>query len=186
MERLAYQTDIPTKFCFFIDGLDEYGGDHSEIIRLLSSLKKSSNIKMCISSRPLNMFEDAYGRSKDRKLYLQDLARDDIRKYVSSKFEEHPAWDIVAVDDSRSRALLDEINKKAQGVFLWVFLVVRSLLEELTNGDTFSFLEERLRQIPTDLKHFFKYMLDSLDPVYNRHLAPHFWSPLKLKSLCHY
>ncbi|ORY18129.1 hypothetical protein BCR34DRAFT_554240 [Clohesyomyces aquaticus] len=31
------------------------------------------NIKICLSSRPLNIFEDAYGGSPDHKLYIQDV-----------------------------------------------------------------------------------------------------------------
>ena len=34
-EKLVNQCDIPAKFCFFIDGLDEYSGDYEEINQCL-------------------------------------------------------------------------------------------------------------------------------------------------------
>jgi hypothetical protein len=59
------------KFCYFIDGLDEYDGDHLEIVSLLRHISSNSNVKLCISSRPLLVFEQAFDDCP--KLYLQDL-----------------------------------------------------------------------------------------------------------------
>ena len=178
IHNIINQTTISAKFCFFIDGLDEYRGDHFDIIRSLDLLMQSPNIKICLSSRPWNVFQEAYGKSVDRKLYLQELTRKDIERYVRSKFEEHPAWESLIVNDTRYNDIVVEVNHKAQGVFLWVFLVVQSLLAGLTNGDTLSLLQERLRLIPADLKQYFKFMLDSLDPIYNSRVAHTFQAAL--------
>jgi hypothetical protein len=51
---------VSTKFCFFIDGLDEYSGDEEETLRLMLDISSSSNIKICVSSRPWNTFLDAF------------------------------------------------------------------------------------------------------------------------------
>jgi hypothetical protein len=61
------------KFCFFIDGLDEYDGDHFDLIEIMFKVVKTSHIKICLSSRPWNCFEDSFGQDLKRKLYLQDL-----------------------------------------------------------------------------------------------------------------
>jgi hypothetical protein len=45
--------------CLFIDGLDEYSGDPMDTISWFKSTI-SRNIKICISSRPWVMFEDAF------------------------------------------------------------------------------------------------------------------------------
>jgi len=55
-EELVKQTLFSTKFCFFVDGLDEYCGDHQEIINLLQGFTQSEHIKICMSSRPWNIF----------------------------------------------------------------------------------------------------------------------------------
>ncbi|ORY17867.1 hypothetical protein BCR34DRAFT_596734 [Clohesyomyces aquaticus] len=174
---IALATDS-VRFCFFVDGIDEYVGDHHEMVRLLESFARLPNVKLCVSSRPWNVFEDTFGQDSERKFYLQDLTRGDIDRYVRSKLRQHPAWKALTHDDARYKAIANEIVEKAQGVFLWVFLVVRSLLEGLSNGDTMSLLQDRLRRIPTDLREFFKYMLDSLDPIYNQRVAHFFLAAL--------
>lgn len=177
MQRLGSQSKISAKFCFFVDGLDEYKGDDDEakgIIKILDELTQSPQIKICVSSRPWNIFEDSYGRNSDWKIYLQDLTREDIKKYVQSQFEAHPAWKSLTTRDKYYQNIVVEITNKAQGVFLWVVLVVRSLCKGLTNGDTISLLKVRLEQLPADLEEFFRYMLGSVDVVYYRHMAQSF------------
>ena len=62
--------------------------------------------------------------------------------------------------------LVQEIVEKASGVFLWVRLVVRELLEGLQNEDGIKDLQRRLCAIPNDLNDYFTRMLSSLDPFY--------------------
>ncbi|KAL5091206.1 hypothetical protein Trisim1_003178 [Trichoderma cf. simile WF8] len=171
LTALATCDSLGYKFCFLIDGLDEYEGDHSEIIAMLRSLAASPHIKLCVSSRPWNVFEDEYGKSIDRKLYLQDLTSRDIRHYVQRKLEEHPNWQVLPSEEPLYKTLLEEVTTKAQGVFLWVYLVIRSLYEGLTNGDSLPALERRTRDLPADLESFFKHMLDSVEPFYHTQMV---------------
>jgi len=163
-QRLIVEQTL--NFCFLIDGLDEYGGDHFEIIEALNSFSASPNIKLCLSSRPWNIFEHAFGQNPRQKLYLQDLTREDIELYVQSKLAENDIFQRLKEKDSRYQNLISEITAKAQGVFLWVFLVVRSLLQGLLNADRIPDLQRRLRRIPSDLERFFQYMLDSVEDIY--------------------
>jgi hypothetical protein len=50
LEQIAHQTYLPARFCFFVDGLDEYDGDETEIIGILQKLVGSQSIKLCVSS----------------------------------------------------------------------------------------------------------------------------------------
>lgn len=165
-DRLGHWKETSTRFCFFIDGLDEFNGDHHDIVRILARLSSSPNLKICVASRPWNVFEDAYGQNKEKKFYLQDLTRDDIQKYTQSMLEAHSNWEVIVSDDTRCSDLAQEITTKSQGVFLWVHLVIRSLYEGLTNGDDLSTLHRRIRRFPEDLDSFFKLMLKSIDPFY--------------------
>jgi hypothetical protein len=54
-----------------VDGLDEYEGDHGEMAELIRMLAKSSNVKICVSSRPYLVFDDALQDCPG--LRLQDL-----------------------------------------------------------------------------------------------------------------
>ena len=74
-------------------------------------------------------FEDAFGDKSF--LMLQDLTYDDIRNYVSSNFEGNPGFaELQRREPSYAKELQQHVAKKAAGVFLWVHLVVQSLLAE--------------------------------------------------------
>jgi len=75
VRRLMHQVKVVASFCFFIDGLDEYDGDHNDIIQIIDELSRISRIKICLSSRPWNIFEDVFGQGSNQKLALQDLTR---------------------------------------------------------------------------------------------------------------
>ena len=169
--RLNHQGMSQTRFCFFIDGLDEYEGDHRELISIITYLKDSKSIKLCVASRPWNVFEAAFGGYPIRKLCLEDLNHSDIKIYVTSKFSEMPDLKDAVARDSRYNEIIEDIISKAQGVFLWVYLVVNSLLEGLSNDDRIVDLQRRLRKFPPELDEFFRFMLLSLDPIYRQQTA---------------
>jgi hypothetical protein len=56
-------------------------------------------------------------------------------------------------------------------LFLWTFLVVRSLVNGLENLDRFIDLLRRLREFPSDLNEFFAHIFRSLEPVYRVQVA---------------
>lgn len=169
-------------FCFFIDGLDEYDGDHNDIVELMNRMVNCSHIKICLSSRPWNVFEDAFGQDPSQKLYLQDLTRRDIQLYVQQNLERNRRFAQLCRQDTRYEELVLEIVDKAKGVFLWVFLVVRSLLHGLTNADKITDLEKRVQRFPAELEPFFKLMLDSVEDVYQEQSAQFFLVALQAKE----
>jgi len=166
---------MPTRFCFFIDGLDEYEsaqeGDHSELVKILENLTTASDIKLCVSSRSWFVFRDAFGGNPKRYIKLEDLTREDIKSYVHSKFEENHRFRQLQSEDTAYTQLENEVVERAQGVFLWVYLVVQSLLRGITQADQVSTLQDRLRELPTHLDEYFQHMLDSVETVYRRHTA---------------
>ncbi|OIW32071.1 hypothetical protein CONLIGDRAFT_612403 [Coniochaeta ligniaria NRRL 30616] len=171
LQKLSKQNTLQSRFCLFIDGLDEYDGDHIEICRTLLTLCQSADFKICVASRPWNVFETELGKNELQKLYIHELTQDDIRKYVTDRLHQHPQWSEACSEDVRSHTLVQEIAERSHGVFLWVFLVTRQLREGLVNGDTFDDLLKRLESIPTDLEQFFKHILDSVDPFYHVNMA---------------
>lgn len=173
LHAVATKDNVGLKFCFIIDGLDEYSGDHEDrfqLCRTFKDLAESGNIKLCLSSRPWTIFEEEFGVGFP-KLYMQDLTRDDIHDYVTSRLEEHTRWAIVSADHSQGQWLVSEIAAKSNGVFLWVFLVTKLLREGLTNRDRFSDLRRRLESFPSELEPFFKAILESVEPFYHSHMS---------------
>lgn len=186
VKRLDLQTPN-TKFCVFIDGLDEYheqggSGRHddagsaahvSEIIEVMNVLSKLANVKICLSSRPWHAFEEAYGACEARKLYVNEENRGDIQLYVRDKFEKSEAFLRAqnGQDSANFTRLVNEIVDESRGVFLWVSLVVESLLRGLSNKDRIGELRQRLAETPKTLNGMFERMLASMEERYHEQAA---------------
>ena len=167
---LAREEATEAKFCFFIDGLDEFDGDHTNLIGLIKDISPSSNIKLCVSSRPWVLFEDAFKHKPS--LMLQDLTYPDIRHFIAFAFSNKPEFvELEKREPGYASELLKDIAQKSSGVFLWVNLVVHSLLAGLVNGDRISDLQRRLNFLPPDLENLYEKMLNSLDPFYLEHAS---------------
>ena len=159
------QSLIPFKLCLLIDGLDEFDGDHEELARLFKLVAQSSNLKICLSSRPWQVFQDGFGSFPN--LRLQDLTYLDIYKYVRGKFEQSEAFQKLSKRDTTSESLVQEIVEKAAGVFLWVRIVVKSLIRGINNHDDVAILQQRLHLLPSELKPLYDHILNNnIEPVY--------------------
>lgn len=170
--RLVDMKDLQLKICLFIDGLDEFEGnddqnDRQYLIELFRSLASSPSIKVCLSSRPLLIFEESF---KDTPgLRLQDLTSGDIRRFVTDRLANDPRMRQIAENEPSQRHDFEkEICRKAQGVFLWVKLVVRSLLEGVGNSDRMADLRARLELLPADLEELYRHMMAKIDSIYSK------------------
>lgn len=143
------------KLCFFVDGLDEYEsspfeGDHDDLAEYFLGFSHEPGLKMCLSSRPLIVFEETF---TGPGLKLQNLTRGDISHYVEDKLANHRHMQRLSITNpGQARSLVREIVNKASGVFLWVRLVVRSLLQGLRDSNRVSDLQRRLKHLPADLE----------------------------------
>ncbi|KAE9366867.1 hypothetical protein N431DRAFT_471897 [Stipitochalara longipes BDJ] len=162
-ELLFHQTSHELRFCLFVDGLDEYAGDPFDIIGLFKRISKLPNVKLCLSSRP---DYDRMFRSFPT-LRLQDLNFSDIKQYVDDELGDNDLMqELQRKEPEQAPKLALEIIDKADGVFLWVRLVVLSLLRGLRNSDHVSDLRRRLRLLPPSLEELFTHILGRLEPVY--------------------
>lgn len=160
--------DKSLRFFFLIDGLDEFDGQHRELVDLIISASKLSNVKICVSSRPWLVFEDAF--EGHPSLLLEQLSYSDIKLYVCDKFDENKRYvQLKSREGTYAADLVESVVQKASGVFLWVYLVVDSLLQGLDNADRVSDLQRRLDLISSDLEELFDKMLNSLEPFYFGH-----------------
>lgn len=167
-QNFLEETQDSVKVCLFVDGLDEFEGDdtaRNEIITLFKSASFYPNVKVCVSSRPWLIFEDAF---KSRpSLLLQDLTHNDIHKYVQSELVDNERFIKLKSREPESCAeLAANIVDKAQGVCLWVRLVVMDLLQGLRNEDRLGDLRRRLEAMPVDLEEYFAQMMSTLDKFY--------------------
>ena len=167
--------DETKKFFFAIDGLDEYEAryteDHQRIVNVLRELAVFRNVKICVSSRPWTVFMDAFNQDADQSLKLEDLTKQDIRSYITEKFKAHNQYSKLIQKDAAYCSLVDDVTEKSRGVFLWVFLVVRELLDGLTYNDTIEIMRQRVDSFPDSLEKFFQHMLDPIPKIYRTHTA---------------
>ncbi|KAM5362285.1 hypothetical protein ACJZ2D_012640 [Fusarium nematophilum] len=169
-KRLADTKFSRYRFFFLIDGLDEFGGDHTNLLQMLQAMVQSPHIKICVASRDWPVFQEAF--SQKPNLLLQELTTQDIEIYVQSKFEQDPGFlSIKQKEPTFGDQLLSEVAQRSSGVFLWVRLVVQSLLHGICNGDRISDLRTRLDELPQDLESLFQKIFDSMEPRYQRHAA---------------
>jgi len=149
-------TQSEKRLCLFIDGLDEYAGDSRDVIQLVRGLRDLENVKMCVSSRQWNEFEDAFGKNRTNKLYMQDFNYQDINAYIEDVFANDDNYQELEDKETLGKALIEEIVASANGVFLWVVLVVSSLQDGLCEADSIARLQRRLRELPTNLEELFE------------------------------
>lgn len=172
-KNLAKAAHQPRRICFFIDGLDEFSGNCAELNDfLLEVTSMSPDIKFVVSSRPITVCTDVF--SSLPTLRVQDITQDDMRRYAS----DYLGKKLSDSYGSEWTAILDTIVTKASGVFMWVCLVVKSLLEGLRDGDTFSELQERLEELPSDLQDLYQHMLDRIPEKYRQQALQIIWVAL--------
>ncbi|KAF8850471.1 hypothetical protein BDZ45DRAFT_751704 [Acephala macrosclerotiorum] len=107
---LVKQGLVPLKLWFFIDGLDEFEGDHDEMAELFKDIT-SSTVKMCLSSRPWIVFEESFQNCPG--LRLQDLTRSDIELYIQEILAASAPFQRLATKDpSLTTTFVQEIVEK--------------------------------------------------------------------------
>jgi hypothetical protein len=71
---------------------------------------------------------------------------------MSWTFSEELLARRIGAREPKADMLAREVSERANGVFLWVFLVVRELLHGLNEIDNLGTLQERPRDLPVDLE----------------------------------
>jgi len=98
---------------------------------------------------------------------LQNLTHADIEHFVKQRLTSNLAFKgLAARDEASTSALISEIVNKADGVFLWIRLVVKSLLNGIRNRDSIIILRERVRSTPQELEHLYGHLLGLIEPLY--------------------
>jgi hypothetical protein len=96
------------------------------------------------------------------------LTQEDIATYTKDYLKEISQSCFDESSQELAEKLVTEVIARAQGVFLWVFLVMNSLKEGFVNADSLELLYDRLLEMPTDLEGFFERMIFSVDRVYRK------------------
>ena len=153
---------IEVTITLFIDALDECNEhEWDRVLMMLNKCVASSEmtdiaLSVCLSSRP-NPELDV---GKCQSLMLQDENHADIVDFVQSQLRSK-APNGRTTDYNKEFA--DQVIDKADGVFLWVSLVVPKLRKAISRGDTLRRLRNMLNEIPIPLEELFEHILQKLD-----------------------
>lgn len=157
--------DQPFNLAFFIDGLDEFDGDHARLIDLIKLLHSRPGIKVCVSSRPWSDFRDAFADCP--QLRMEMLTKRDMELFVRGKFETNRAFtELQAAFPVDAQELLSGIVEKAKGVFLWVSIVTVTVLGGLADGNTLAASKAMLNELPCDLDSLYESLWRMIEPDY--------------------
>ena len=183
--NLLKSSSTTRRFCFFIDGLDEYNvmaatdahppeyyletdneqgrkirSGHRDIAKLLLSASNNGYVKICASSRPSNEIHAIFSQCPTFQLEL--LTKRDMETFVRAQLVD--CGDNVTAAQYKHCA--ETIVTNASGVFLWVKLATEILVDGIVNGVPPLELRDMLYDLPTELggpKGLYMRILQSLD-----------------------
>lgn len=165
-----FATSSTFRTFLFVDGLDEYDGSADDLAELIALLKTWANmpyVKICVSTRPWTIFETQFGKENVPSIRLQDFTVHDIAAFVADSFNSSPLMKVLQeANPERIPDFYSSIAKKAEGVFLWVRLVVKSLMDGLLNGEELSLLQERVNELSADLENLYLQLLQRIPERY--------------------
>ena len=172
-ERIATQERLDAKFCFFIDGLDEYDGVEEEVVQMLRFLSSSSHIKICASSRPRPIFEE-FITDENNKIVIHEFTREDMKQFVRQRLYDNQKFQLLKSSDPACEEIVAFISDQAKGVWLWVFFVTRDLLHAVNRNEGLHILQRIVRQFPTDLETYFERIIRRIRAEYQEEMAKMF------------
>jgi hypothetical protein len=159
------------RMCFFVDGLDELEPTESATHYTLTqkiwewASKSKGNVKFCVASREMPVFEGAF--PANQRITIQTFTTNDIEKLVRQRLEDNALFqNMKGKHESKCEELMGKIIREAEGVFLWVVLLLTQFEESLANGDSIAMLERILKKAPKELDEFFLSILDSIPERY--------------------
>ncbi|KAK1753298.1 hypothetical protein QBC47DRAFT_55117 [Echria macrotheca] len=143
--------------CIFLDGLDEIDPNDGqfELLKLVNRLCSylGPRGKMCVASRPEVVLRRHL--AKYSMLRVQDLTDSAIRKYATEKLKEYLPDSTPGIE---SQEIIHSLCSKADGVFLWVSLAIKSIGRGVLSGDNADELRRRLGALPRDLQDLYQQM----------------------------
>lgn len=196
--QILTQRRLPVRITLFLDALDEYAGNPTRIANLLEHAVKQTKhsktrLKICFTSRPWDVFKDHFTRQPG--FFMQDHTRSDIDNYAKAMMSRHVMADTLS--EPVSHSLRSQVVERAEGLFLWVQLVLDMILLELVHGASPEELHRILAAFPDGLEDLYIATLGRIEPRYRKECyimleivlrsesamkIVHFWVAIQLAS----
>ena len=168
------QNKYPVHITLFLDALDEYDGAKDMLASFIHTIVQArvtsaTRFQVCFSSRPWDDLRRSFEACPGIKIH--EHTQDDIYKYTFGKLASvlNPIQSLSPAEQNRSqnfRSLVWEIVERAQGVFLWVKLIVSML--KATEVVSLGGLREMLLSLPDDLEKLYERIVERIPSVHRR------------------
>lgn len=149
------------KFAFFVDGLDEFEGHDDTLVKTLFEWAHSGseNIKICVSSRELPIFQQRF--SKCLKFRLHEVTYYDIFLFVYDTLRNNE--DVKFLSNPQDVAHLGRvIVQRAECVFLWASLILRLVERGFLLEESIKDIGRSINVLPSELDKLFQVIFDSI------------------------
>ena len=172
--RLVRADQLPAAVGLMIDGLDEYDAESHQqmaMAKILRQAGESPHLKVIVSSRPESAFEATFRDST--KIRLHELTDQDRRNYTSDKLNSVARFAKIATPEEQLR-LVNLIVQRSEGIFLWVYLVVETVTQEIDISLDIARLEKVVEDIPSgnkELSQVFDHIVRNRIPQEHRVLG---------------
>lgn len=154
----------------FVDGLDEFEDDHESLVKLLADANEYEAVKIYVSSRPWNLFQDKYGANP--MLRIEDLTRGDIKLFIENKLDSTPGYrDFLETNQKDAGEMISDILDKAYGVFLWVSIIFGLLEQSFRDGARMQELRDIIQGLPGEISELFGYIWKRTSPRFRTNVS---------------
>ncbi|KAL7783452.1 hypothetical protein V8C37DRAFT_413714 [Trichoderma ceciliae] len=170
LRKVVKLDGAPARFCFFIDGLDEYHGDEEDLVDILSFFSDTLDVKLCVSSRPRLVLDEAFAARREN-LIISDFTIDDMKTFVRSRLEVNHKFRRLQASGPACEEIMTQIAEASKGVWLWVYLITHDLVRAVNRNEGIPMLLRILDQFPKELEDYFRFIIDSVKPPYREEMA---------------
>ena len=145
--------------CLFVDAMDEHDGNHRDLLSVLNRLAQLTEnpcfrLRLCLAGRPENAFKDVLQSCPGLTIHLHTTR--DVQIYAEGRIQNERGTRLTDEGENDLRTLIENIIRAAQGVFMWVRLVVDELIDCLMDGESLEELNHILLTIPTELEDLYE------------------------------
>ncbi|KAK7976268.1 hypothetical protein PG989_014731 [Apiospora arundinis] len=188
---LTIGPDSRARVMIFVDALDENENQHEneQLMKLILDLSdtycsRMKNfdkdeasphhelpiLKICLASRPWPLFKRLLGnKSRIPSFAIHHYTKDDIRAYARLLLVQ-PLRDSQPSDPYYHGVLelANDITQKAQGVFVWVRVVVDSSRRQIIDGTPIEVLKQQIMGYPDELKNLYELTVQRIPNDYHK------------------
>ncbi|KAI0909375.1 hypothetical protein F4823DRAFT_562928 [Ustulina deusta] len=166
----------------FIDALDENQGqkNNEKLVRVLKDIVRKYQVrkaqpgtpllKICLASRPWPLFHLAFGEQpRIPSIAVNEFTLADIKAYTQSLLLKPLSG--TQYPERYQQSVLDlagRITALAQGVFVWVRVVVDRLCQHIVDGTPIDLLDETVMGYPRELDELYEHTIRRIPKEYRR------------------